>query len=107
MEICELFNVIRNMLKHNLELKYEKFYFAPNMCSFKARKKVKGWIEIWLMEDHILFTNVFNIGNYQYGSIKLNLESIKKQLYTLDDFYNVMKEINVQEYYITHQKSYV
>ena len=105
MDLPELFNAIRNILKNNSKMKYQRFYWGDDMCSFIARKKIKGWIEIWLLEDHILFSNVFKPGRYQGGTIQLYTESIKKELRTIEEFYDTMQELVTQEYFIMNQNN--
>jgi hypothetical protein len=100
MDLPELFNTIKNLLKHNHQLKYQKYYWGDDMCSFTARKKVKGWIEIWLLEDHIEFSNVFTPNKYGKYAIELYTETIKTKLHSLEDFYNAMQELITQESYI-------
>jgi len=100
MNLPELFNTIRNILKQNPKMKYQRFYWGDKMCSFTARKKVKGWIEIWLLEDYIEFSNVFTPNKYGKYTINLYTETIKTKLHTLEDFYNAIRELNIQEKYI-------
>lgn len=104
MEIRELFNTIRSMLKHNTQLKYEKIHWGDDMCSFKARKKVKGWIEIWLINDHISFSNIFTPNQYGRNAIELYTETIKKDFRTLEEFYAIIEELNTQEMWVLKQQ---